>query len=227
MLNNGQLQARLALVLVALTAALGPALAGARGRGWQTIALPRLTVTEGALTSYGRGRLETHSGGLRATERDGGRHAAWARLSFRLLGASQEIKPLGSGLVRQQIGLKLRAQDPCNLVYVIWRSAPDSAVAIFVKRNPGQDTSAECGNRGYTDAATIPVPQASIGQDHVLEARTRRGADGSLVVSVFTDGALLRRQVLAPGLVAGLEGPVGVRSDNGAYDFRLAARMRG
>jgi hypothetical protein len=212
------LRTRLIPVLAVLALAVP---AAAATHPWQTIGLPRLTVTEGVLTSPDNGLLETHSGALRATVRDGGRHAAWARLSFRLLGASTEVKPLGSGLVRRQIGLKLRAQDPCNLVYVMWRSAPDAAIAIFVKSNPGQATSAECGNRGYTDVATIPAPQTAIGQSHVLQARTKRTADGGLAVSVFIDGALLRRQVIGPELVAGLEGPVGVRSDNGAYEFRL------
>jgi hypothetical protein len=210
--------------LIALAVlAVAPSLAGARAPRYQGVGLGRLDVTAGAV-GRADGWLTTRSGEMRAVELDAGRHAASARLRFRLLGASDDVKPLGSGLVRQQIGLKLRAQDPCNLVYVMWRSAPDSRIAIFVKRNVGQSTSAECGNAGYTDVATVPAASAADGAVHVLEARTARRADGSLALTVLTDGAVWDREVLPPALVAGLEGPIGVRSDNGAYAFRLARR---
>jgi hypothetical protein len=210
--------------LIALAVlAIAPSLAGARAPRYQGVGLGRLDVTAGAV-GRADGWPTTRSGELRAVERDAGAHAAAARLRFRLLGASDDVKPLGSGLVRQQIGLKLRAQDPCNLIYVMWRSAPDSRIAIFVKRNAGQSTSAECGNAGYTDVATVPAASVADGAVHVLEARTGRRADGSLALTVLTDGAVWDREVLAPALVAGLEGPVGLRSDNGAYAFRLARR---
>src|SRR3954471_4726053 len=159
--------------------AFAPTLAGASAPHYRGVGLGRLDVTAGAVQGAA-GWLQTRSGEMRATERDGGSHAATARLRFRLLGPSDEVVPLGSGLVRQQIGLKLLAADPCNLVYVMWRTAPDSRIAIFVKRNAGQTTSAQCGNRGYTDVATVPAANAADGAAHVLEARTRRGSDGSL-----------------------------------------------
>src|SRR4051794_10850143 len=201
------------LLLTALLAVLAPipTLAGARAPHFRGVGLGRLDVTAGAVMETAAW-LQTRSGEMRATENDGGRHAATARLRFRLLGASDEVVPLGSGLVRQQIGLKLRAADPCNLVYVMWRTAPDSRIAIFVKRNPGQTTSAECGNRGYTDVATVPAAGAADGGEHVLEARTRRTADGGLRLTVLTDGVVWDRELLPAALVGGLEGPIGVRS---------------
>ena len=209
--------------LIALAVlAFAPTLAGARAPQYRGVGLARLDVTAGAVGQAGAW-LQTSSGEMRATELDGGRHAAAARLRFRLLGPSDEVVPLGSGLVRRQIGLKLNAADPCNLVYVMWRSAPDSRIAIFVKRNPGQTTSAACGNRGYTDVATIPAATAADGADHTLEARTRRKADGSLALTVLTDGVVWDREVLPATLVADLSGPIGLRSDNGAYRFRLGA----
>ena len=33
---------------------------------------------------------------------------------------------------------KLRAEDACNLVYVMWRIEPQSRLVVSVKRNPGQ-----------------------------------------------------------------------------------------
>jgi hypothetical protein len=164
---------------------------------------------------------------MRAVERDRGHHAAWARLRFQLLGASDGATTLGSGRVRQQIGLKLLAANPCNLAYVMWRSFPDSAIAIYVKRNAGETRSSQCGNGGYTDVATIPAPAVDAGVNHVLEVHTRHLADGSAIAAIYVDGRLLRRQTLPATLAAGLNGPIGVRSDNGAYLFHLAARNRG
>jgi hypothetical protein len=67
----------------------------------------------------------------------------------------------------------------------------------------------------------MPAPDKRV---HTLEARTRRQADGSLVLAVYTDAKLLRRMTLPAAMTAGLEGPVGVRSDNGDYLFRLSTR---
>jgi hypothetical protein len=212
--------------LIALVVfAIAPTLAGAPAPRYEGVGLGRLEVTAGAV-GRADGWLVTRSGEMRGVMRDAGRHAAAGRLRFRLTGPSDDVTPLGSGLVRQQIGLKLRAADPCNLVYVMWRTAPDSRIAIFVKRNPGQSTSAECGNRGYTDVATVPAATAADGDVQVLEARTARRADGSLALTVLTDGVVWDREVLPAALVAGLEGPLGVRSDNGAYEFHIGAGNR-
>jgi hypothetical protein len=217
-------KARRRIALLALTAALGatPAMA-ASAPAWKAVKQANLEVTEGTITSAGRVTLRTRSAAMRAVARDGGRHAARARLRFKLLGDSETVKPLGSGQIRRQIGLKLRASDPCNLLYVMWHAAPDSVVEISVKRNAGQTTSAQCGNRGYTEVASIPMA-APDRRLHTLEARTRPAAGGALVLAVYTDGRLARRLTLPTELAAGLDGPVGVRSDNGDYLFRLSAR---
>jgi hypothetical protein len=213
------------IAVVALAGALGTASGvAAKTSAWHPIPRHQLEVTSGAVSTYGpKAELYTNEPEMRAVVRDGGRHASRARVWFRLQGASTITKPLGSGLVRRQIGLKLQASDPCNLVYVMWRNFPDRAIEISVKRNPGQTTSAQCGNNGYTDLAVVPIPvPASDHHAHTLEVHTRPGADGSLAVAVYTDGSLLRRQRVPAALAAGLAGPVGVRSDNGEYLFRLS-----
>jgi hypothetical protein len=216
--------ARRPIALIALAAALAATPVAATGApAWKAVKRANLVVTEGTITSAGKVTLRTRSAAMRAVVRDGGRHAARARLRFKLLGDSETVKPLGSGQVRRQIGLKLRAADPCNLLYVMWHAAPDSVVEISVKRNTGQTTSAQCGNRGYTEVASIPMPQPDQ-RLHTLEARTRRAAGGALVLAVYADGSLARRLTLPAELAAGLEGPIGVRSDNGDYVFRLSAR---
>ncbi len=210
----------IAIPLLATALVAGPALAGG-ATPFKDVRPAKFDVTEGQVTPVGKATARTRSAAMRAVVRDNGRHALKARLRFKLLGDSDTIKPLGSGLVRQQIGLKLRASDPCNLLYVMWHSRPETSIEIQIKRNPGQTTSAQCGNRGYTEIAS--VPHAGPGKRaHMLEARTRATSTGALVVTVLTDGKLVKRTTIAPALAAGLSGPAGVRSDNGHYLFRLS-----
>jgi hypothetical protein len=216
--------ARRRIALLGLAAAIGVTPTVAAGApAFKAVRASQLEITEGTISPAGKVTLRTRSGAMRAVVRDGGQHASAGRLRFKLLGPSLDVKPLGSGLVRRQIGLKLRSSDPCNLLYVMWHADPDHAIEVQVKSNPGQTTSAQCGNRGYQELATIPMP-APDKRVHTLEARTRRLADGSLILAVYTDGKLLRRMTLPASLTAGLAGPVGVRSDNGDYLFRLSTR---
>ncbi len=215
-----------ALLLLALMTALVPRALAAT---WTPVAASRLQVTSGAVTTLASGLLRTRSPQMRAVERDNGRHAQRARLRFRYVQPSAGTATLGSGAVRRQLGLKLQAGDPCNLLYVMWWEYPAHQIAISVKRNPGQDTSAECGNRGYTDVAKIPLPVASSVRDlraHVLEARSHRETDGTLTLTVLADGVRVYGDRLGAGLTAGLRGPIGVRSDNGTYRFSLFAGNR-
>lgn len=219
-----------AIVLAALTlsvAAVSAPAAPVPPAGWTLIGKAGLDVTQGTITTAGRhATLRTRDPGMRATVRDGGRHATWGRLWFRYLGESTTTVPLGSGLIRRQVGLKLRSADPCNLLYVMWHQFPEEAIEVQIKRNPGQTTSSQCGNRGYTTLAKITLGADSTGDHtaHLLEVRTRRLATGGLGVSVFTDGTLLRRLGIPAALSAGVDGPIGVRSDNGHYLFQLSGR---
>ena len=219
---------RLLAALLATTAAL--ALAGtadARHRGYTTVPLSSLDVTEGSIAAAGpKSTLETADPAMRATVLDGGRHSRAARLTFSYAGESTTTVPLGSGEIRRQIGLKLAAADPCNLVYVMWHAYPTSEIEVQVKRNPGQTTSAECGNRGYTTLAEIPLGGDATADHgtHRLDARIAPTSTGALDVAVATDGAALAPVEVPPALATGLAGPIGVRSDNGHYLFRLAGR---
>jgi len=216
--------------ILALAALAVPVLVPAVARAWTPVPASTLDVTSGSIATLGSGALQTASPGMRAVERDRGRHAASALLRFRLRGPSAQTAPLGSGEVRRQIGLKLRAGDPCNLVYVMWRQFPERSIVVSAKRNPGQTTSAQCGNRGYVDIARVPRPgdpAATDTADHRLEVRTRVRGDGTLVVTVVADGDTVLVQRVPAGLAQGLDGPAGVRSDNGRYRFRLSVANRG
>ncbi len=210
-----------ALALAALAAT--PTLA-APSAPLKNVPRSALQVTEGALATYGhQGQVRTRDAAMRAVVRDHGHHAARARLSFQLMGTSTSTAALGSGIVRQQIGLKLLAADPCNLVYVMWHSVPTNAIEIQVKSNPGETTSSQCGNAGYNTIAVVPLTtQSSSGRAHALEARVRPAGNGAAYLTVFADKAIVWEGALPASLVGSLNGPAGVRSDNGDYVFRLS-----
>lgn len=137
---------------------------------------------------------------------------------FTYFGATTNEAPLGSGEIRRQFGLKLRAQDPCNLVYAMWRIEPESKLVVSVKSNPGQHTSAECGNRGYRNIKPLrsaPVPALHSGDPHALRAEIH-GAE----MRVFADSALVWQGSIGPEALA-FDGPVGIRSDNARLQLKL------
>jgi hypothetical protein len=118
--------------------------------------------------------------------------------------------------MRRQLGLKLRAQDACNLVYAMWRIEPDSKLVVSVKSNPGQHTSAECGNRGYRNIKPVhssPVPVLRPDVTHTLRAELK---ETEMRVYAVWEG-----NVGSEG--ARLDGRVGIRSDNAKLEIELRA----
>lgn len=181
------------------------------------LAAADLCVTSGALRTAD-GSLAVESPEFRAVAARSG--DTDAELRFTYLGPTPEIAHLGSGRVRDQIGLKLRAKDPCNLVYAMWRIDPGPELVVQVKRNAGERTSAECKNRGYRTVRpqrSAPVGSVTQGSSHVLRATLRGGSLG-----VWADGALVWEGVLGDDALD-LEGPVGLRSDNARFTFTLSA----
>jgi len=145
-----------------------------------------------------------------------------ARVDFTYLGPTAQTAPLASGELRRQIGLKLRAQDTCNVVYVMWHVAPTEGVYVQLKSNPGRKTHAECKDHGYRTARTSTerlVPKVRTGERHSLGAslegrRIRVTADEVLV----WDGDLPEEPAF--------DGPAGIRSDNGEFTATLWTASR-
>ncbi len=140
-------------------------------------------------------------------------------LRFTYLGPTATTVPLGSGELRRQFGVKLRAQDTCNVLYVMWHIEPSQNLAVSIKRNEGQTRHEQCRDRGYTNLLpTIigPVPKVEIGAPHRLRAEIE---DQHLTV-------LIDDQLAWEGFVGeptgALYGPVGIRSDNGRFAFEVA-----
>ncbi len=176
-------------------------------------------VTRGHIEALWGGRARVREPKMRAVvEASDGDDA---ELRFTWLGPSDGVAPLASGELRRQIGLKLRAADGCNLLYVMWRLAPKAQLVVSLKRNPGQRTHAECGARGYRNlrprAGTQPAPPA-LGVEHRLHAKLE-----GRVLGVWADGVLAWEGDVGDEVLA-LQGPAGVRSDNGRFDLELLVR---
>ena len=204
-------------VCVVLSAVIAPVRA-LPSTNWISIPHAKLCVTEGAIEQTSGNRLSVNVSKMRAfvilpTTQDVEAH-------FTYLGKTPADKPLGSGEMRRQFGLKLRAQDPCNLIYAMWRIEPKSELVVSVKYNPGQHTSAECGNRGYYNIKPVyapPVPILRPGTAHTLRAEMN-GAQ----LRVYADNnQVWLGEVGAEG--GRLQGPVGIRSDNAKLEIELRA----
>ena len=193
------------------------ATAHAQSPHWTTLSRAALCVTEGAL-EQGRGQgLSVDVPKMRAYANQVTAEAA--QLRFTYLGPSATTSALASGASRVQFGLKLRAADPCNLVYVMWRVEPESRLVVSIKSNAGQHASSQCGNRGYQNirpTLSAPIPRLGPGQSHVLSATLSDDA-----LRAFVDERLIWQGELGP-LASGLHGPAGVRTDNAHLNFQLA-----
>lgn len=143
-----------------------------------------------------------------------------ATLHFNYLGPTSDVALLGSGELRRQIGLKLRAQDTCNVVYVMWHIEPDAQIEVSVKHNPGMTTHAQCRDHGYS----FVQPQRRARPPLVV-------AGGAYTLHAELHGRSLRveaNQRLAwqgvlPAAAFEFDGPIGVRSDNARYTMRLGS----
>ena len=172
-----------------------------------------LCVTEGTLHDMPRHQFSVDAPKMRAYVNRPSAQIIDARFTY--VGPTAVVSKLGSGEAREQFGLKLRAQDPCNLVYAMWRIEPESKLVVSVKMNPGQHTSAECGNQGYRNikpVRSLSLPVLRPGSKHSLRAEM----DGENL-RVFADGNVVWRGDVGADAAA-LDGPVGIRSDNAALD---------
>jgi len=177
-----------------------------------------LCVTEGAIEERHGKLLSVDVPKMRAYVNHRTPQMVEARFTY--LGATGKEARLGSGEMRRQFGLKLRSQDACNLVYAMWRIAPESRLVVSVKTNPGQHTSAECTNHGYRNVKplrSVPLPLLRPGDTHLLRAEMNGDQ-----VRVFVDNAVVWDGTLGPDALS-FDGPVGIRSDNARLEMELQA----
>jgi hypothetical protein len=147
-----------------------------------------------------------------------------AQLTFTYRGESHDTRELAGGQARRQIGLKLRAQDGCNVVYVMWRMDPKPKLDISVKLNPLAKTHEECGANGYTKVKPYKkmfIPMFELGSTYTLRAEIVGDE-----LFAWIDGKLLWQGRL-PEAARTLKGPAGIRSDNVALDVVELAAPQG
>ncbi len=188
--------------------------------GTKLVAVSRadLCVTEGAIDELPGVRLSVAVPRMRAYVNAFTPPEVEVRFTY--LGSTGNEARLGSGELRRQFGLKLRAADACNLVYAMWRIEPESELVVSVKSNPGQHRSTECGNRGYRKIKarrSTPVPVLRSGDTHDLHAVM----DGE-EMKVFADNALVWEGSVGADTLS-FVGPVGMRSDNARLEVELRA----
>ena len=184
------------------------------------VARGSLCVTEGTVESMPGNRLQTESEKMRAYVNTWSSQAIETHFTY--LGPTAEVAQLGSGALRLQFGLELRAQDACNLVYAMWRVEPESKVVVSVKRNLGMTKSSECGNRGYGNikpARGAAVPKLRNGDSHTFGAEMQGDE-----LRVFVDKTEVWEGSVGPE-AADLKGPVGIRTDNVKLTFDLDAAV--
>jgi hypothetical protein len=139
-----------------------------------------------------------------------------ASLTFIYRGEPENMRALASGQDRRQLGLKLRAANGCNLVYVMWRLDPKPTLEVSIKFNPGMSTHKECGANGYTKIKPTEhtaVPAMLRGEQHTLRAEIHGDELTAWIDDEFTWRGTL------PDSAAKLAGPSGIRSDNLVFDL--------
>lgn len=214
-MRRGRGQARGALA-AAVLAGCGATLTDA---GSRAVEPSRLVVECGALEpSVGdRAVLHVRTPCMRAVLRAGAARSVQLALTYR--GPTERAEPLGSGELRRQIGLKLRARDTCNVVYAMWHVEPRGGLHVSVKSNPGKSRHAECRDGGYLNVRprfVREVPPLVPGARRTLAA-TLEGR----VLTVRVDGIRSWEGEL-PDEALRFDGPAGFRSDNGVFDVELS-----
>src|ERR1700678_4724942 len=145
----------------------------ARSADSQSVPVSRasLCVTEGTIEELPGRRLSVSVPKMRAYVNAYTQPVVEVRFTY--LGSTENEARLASGEMRRQFGVKLRAQDACHLVYAMWRIEPESKLVVSVKSNPGEHTSAQCGNRGYQNIKprhSSPLPVLNSGGTHIFRA---------------------------------------------------------
>jgi hypothetical protein len=190
----------------------------------QRIDRNRLCVTNGAVSALANGRLAIDAPSSRAVVQAAATNATdqTAEIRFQYLGPSHGSKPLASGELRRQIGLKLQAADSCNLIYAMWHIEPDSRVAVSIKLNPALHTHEQCGVHGYLNFQSQNGASVHPGEVHTLRAELH-GKD----LTVTADGKIAWQGTLGRELVLPF-GPPGFRTDNArfALEYFAAAAPR-
>ncbi len=204
---------------LALAPALARAIASPLGTGVSVkwLAAGELCSTSGMIDGQAQhfSVTDDETRAVAATNGDG--QAAVVKFTYN--GPTTRQQLLADGTPRIQIGVKLRSQDTCNSIYIMWHLVPDTKIWVQVKNNPGQTTHAQCSDRGYsTYRSSIPWPPSVKpivrGEQRIMAAQL--AASGEL--QVIIDGVLAWKGSLPMNKIQ-FKGPAGVRTDNAQFSF--------
>ena len=196
----------------------------AEDREWQQVSLDQLEVTTGKreVQQTASGFLSLNTAKTRAQLKAGlQRHV---RLQFRYRGQTPDPEPNQSGEIVEQIGMKLRTLNTCNVLYVMWRITQPEGIVVKLKRNPGQSQHKDCGANGYIPI--VPSSQMPLAVT-ATDQRTHRlnvmmeDLDGAVWISVQVDGHIVWTGEVSQRLLEGIVGPAGFRTDNGSFIFKM------
>ncbi|HEY6968937.1 MAG TPA: hypothetical protein VJA94_07025 [Candidatus Angelobacter sp.] len=193
-------------------------LGAAEPSSMKPVSRAHLCITEGQIKQLSGARMSVIVPKMRAFVTDPTLQEVEAHFTY--LGPAGDSVPLASGEMRRQFGLKLRAQDGCNLVYAMWRIEPTQELVVSVKSNPGMTKSSECDAHGYhtiKPTRDINLPQIVRGKKHTLRAIIE-----GTTMRVYADNKLVWEGIFGAEPLA-FNGPVGVRTDNGQFHFELFA----
>ena len=190
----------------------------------QRVDRDRLCVTNGAVSALADGRLAIETPSSRAIVQAGTGNAAdqIAEIRFQYLGPSRTSRLLASGELRRQIGLKLQAEDSCNVIYAMWRIEPDAKMAISIKQNLGQHMHKQCGAQGYINFKSQDgnaLPPIRPWEIHTLRAELR-----GRTLTVTADGQIAWQGSLASQWALPI-GPPGFRTDNARFALQYFAAV--
>ena len=103
---------------------------------WQLVPLDQLKVTTGKreVQQTASGFLSLNTAKTRAQLTTG--HQRHVLLQFRDRGQTPNPEPNQSGEIVEQIGIKLRTLNTCNVLYVMWRITQPEGIVVKLKRNP-------------------------------------------------------------------------------------------
>jgi len=167
-------------------------------------------VTNGVVEKEASGKFVINSASSRAVVT--GSDDSVGVLRFEYLGPSAGETKLASGNVRRQLGIKLRAEDSCNVIYVMWGIEPQPGLVVSMKVNEGKTTHAQCGVKGYKlIPATFekPVAPIRVGEPRTLAAKL----DENRKLTVRVDGDVVWEGIAFPAAKT-MYGYTGIRTDN-------------
>ncbi len=176
-------------------------------------------VPDGKIENAAGGRLMVSTKEMRATLKFPTQQNVTVKFNY--LGPTKDVSRLRNGQVRSQFGIKLRGQDTCNVVYIMWHFAPDQKVAVSVKRNAGKHAHEDCLDNGYINN-TQPRISALAQPVRSDEPHTLTASMTGSNLTVTADGRVVWEGDLGP-VALEFDGPVGLRSDNARVVFDCLA----